>query len=387
MEGCLTKAVAEINLLDAALATQKEKRRYDRFSIKNAGNWTDAQLKCDDAEEPNEPGPVVIASNYITVFNSNEVEKLAIAYTDSTRDQANRIKGLVKKIRASSQQKELVGIPEGWRDYCEDLERKFPNFAEIVAFVRNQLALSSKPTGDGVLRLPPFMLVGGPGIGKTEFALTIATDFKTTFELIDISSAQTGSPLAGSEAYWGNSQPGMLFNTLVFGDVANPIIMLDEVDKAYGRRGEYDPLSALHQLLEPRQARNFHDLSVVELTIDASHVIWIATANKIEELTGPIIDRFTIFNVEDPSKEQMPAIVATQYQRFIDKHPSGAFFERTIRDEVLAELCEYHPRKVRKILDLAFGLAAYDGREYLTVKDIRAGDVGDKRRPGIGFIR
>jgi ATP-dependent Lon protease len=177
-----------------------------------------------------------------------------------------------------------------------------------------------------------------------------------------------------------------LFNALVFNQVANPIVMMDEIDKVRGDKS-YNPLAALHQLLELRQAKRFRDLSVPELNVDASHVIWIATANTLDNIDKPIIDRFTVFPIADPSRTQMSAIVTNQYQRFIDTHPCGKIFEgNRILPEVLDELCKHHPRKVRKMLDQAFGLAAIHKRSYLTVDDIKACDSGDKRKTGIGFM-
>ncbi|MGZ5001422.1 MAG: AAA family ATPase [Methylomonas sp.] len=336
-------------------------------------------------EDHDDETAAIAAPPRVAVFDLKEVDQLERAYADATKDQANRIKGLVKKIRNTSAHKLLVTIPEHWRDYCEDLTERFPNFAEVTAFIRNQLALSE--AGDQVLRIPPFLLVGGPGIDKTEYALTIASDFRTKLTVIDVSNAQTGSALTGSESFWSNSQPGRLFNALVMGEMANPIIMLDEIDKARPGNSDYKPLAALHQLLEPRQAKEFHDLSVPELTIDASQVLWMATANNLDALEQPIIDRFTVFHISDPSSEQMPAIVSNQYKRFIEKHPSGQVFEDAIRDDVLTELCKHHPRKVRKLLEQSFGLAAFDKRSYLTVADIKASDTGaGRKKAGIGFL-
>jgi hypothetical protein len=358
----------------------KSEIEYDEFEDADEG------VEDDEWNEENDDEMMAIAAPLrVAVFDLEEVDQLERAYADATRDQANRIKGLVKKIRGASAHKLLVTIPADWRDYCEELTERFPNFAEVTAFIRNQLALSE--AGDQVLRIPPFMLVGGPGIGKTEYALTIASDFRTKLTVIDVSNAQTGSALTGSESFWSNSQPGALFNALMTGEMANPIVMLDEIDKARPGHSGYNPLAALHQLLEPRQARAFHDLSVPELNIDASHVLWMATANNLEGLDQPIIDRFTVFHISDPSSEQMPAIVNNQYRRFIDKHPSGQVFEDAIRDDVLGELCKHHPRKVRKLLEQSFGLAAFDKRSYLTVADIKASDTGaGRKKAGIGFL-
>jgi|APLak6261667961_1056064.scaffolds.fasta_scaffold02638_2 ATP-dependent Lon protease len=159
----------------------------------------------------------------------------------------------------------------------------------------------------------------------------------------------------------------------------------NELDKS-GGDPRYNPMSALHGLLEPRQAKQFKDLSVPELTIDASNLIWIATGNTSDGIEKPILDRFTIFNIEEPTKEQGAVIVTNLYKRFIDNHPSGNIFESDIRDDVLMELSKHHPRKIRKMLNQAFGMAAFNDRTYLTVEDIKSCESGDIKKAGIGFL-
>ena len=323
-------------------------------------------------------GPTVL------MYTEDDVNRLELNYKNASKEQKLRISGMVKRLREGNPNKKLVTINNDWRELCSDLAEKFPNFSEVVGFMRNQLALSAE-AGDSVLRFCPFLLLGPSGVGKTEFLLTVSEYFKTRLEIIDIASAQSGAALTGSESFWGNTQTGSLFNTLVFGDVGNPVFMLDEIDKA--KSGDYKPLAALHPLLESRQAKRFHDLSAAELTLDASNVIWVATANSLESIEKSIIDRFVVFTIDAPTKKQMQAIVVNQYSRFIEKHPSGGFFEAKARPEVLSELCKYHPRKVRKMIEQSFGLAAYDKRRYLTVQDIIDSDnVKEKPQNGIGFM-
>ena len=319
----------------------------------------------------------------VTVYNPYEVDQLEINYRGATRDHSSRVNTIVKRMRAAGPEKKLVAIPNDWVNYCNNLEKKFPNFTEAIDFIRNQIALSA--VGDEVLRFPPLLLVGPPGIGKTEFMLSIAEDFKTRLEIVDVANAQTGATLAGSEAYWSNTKPGTIFTTLVFGEVANPLIMLDEIDKS--RQDDvHRPIAALLQLLENRQAQEFHDLSVPEVAIDASHIIWIATANCLETIDSPIVDRFVVFHIKEPNKKQMPAIVKNQYERFIKQNASGVFFEKNIRKDTLIELCKYHPRNVRKILEQSFGLAAREERNHITVNDILACKTNDNKRAAIGFM-
>jgi hypothetical protein len=326
---------------------------------------------------------VKVHNDFVIVFNESDADALLEEYANAPRDQALRVKALVSRMQKVSSAKRMAVIPKNWKAYCKNLEAKFPNFKNVILYIRGQMSLAAR--SNQALRMGPILLNGPKGIGKSEFALTLSEDMKTTLKIIDISSSQSGSTLSGSESHWINSQPGLLWTTLVLGDVCNPIIMLDEIDKANGHSGT-QPLSALHQLLEKKQSRKFRDLCIPELPIDASNVLWIATSNTTTTLEQQIVDRFTVFEIAEPTPAHMRSIIANQYKKFIDEEPAGYAFEASIRDDVKNELINYHPRKVRKILEMAFGIASYEDREYLTIGDIRACDVGNKPKPGIGFM-
>jgi len=324
------------------------------------------------------------SENLIALYKVSDVDQLDIDYKGASREQASRVNNLVKKIRGNTHQKRLAIIPNKWKGCCDTLSSSFPNFSEVIEFIRSQLALSS--ISNQVLKLPPILLVGDAGIGKTEFMLTLANLFDTKLSVIDVANSQSGSALAGSENFWGNTKPGQLFESLVFGEVANPIVMLDEIDKVVANSA-YNPLSALHALLEERQAKQFKDLSVPEIQIDASHVVWIATANKLNSIEKPICDRFTTFHIETPSSVQMREIVKNQYTKFIQSSPSGVYFDSSIENDVMDKLCSFHPRGVRKMLERAFGVAAVNNRKKLIVSDIQETKIIEvAEKIGIGFM-
>jgi len=106
----------------------------------------------------------------------------------------------------------------------------------------------------------------------------------------------------------------------------------------------------------------------------------------LETIDPPIVDRFVVFHIKEPDKKQMPAIVKNQYERFIKQNAAGPFFEKRIRKNTLIELCKYHPRNVRKILEQSFGLAAREERNHITVNDILACKTNDEKRATIGFM-
>lgn len=183
--------------------------------------------------------------------------------------------------------------------------------------------------------------------------------------------AQSGAALAGSESFWGNSQPGQLFNLLTSQPNANPMVMLDELDKAGGDE-RYDPLAALHTLLEPAAARNFVDLSVRDLAINASHVNWLATANDLERLSQPILSRFSVLHIPAPSAEQVSIIVRNLYNQIRGESSWGQHFADILCDEVVEGMSTLAPRKIRITLQRAFGAAARAGRSYILAEDLKS---------------
>ena len=136
------------------------------------------------------------------------------------------------------------------------------------------------------------LLLGDPGIGKAHFGRRLAQLLSTGFGFVSMSSLTAGWVLSGASSQWKNAKPGKVFDTLLHGDYANPVMVIDEIDKA-GSDPQYDPLGALYSLLEHDTAMNFID-EFVEIPIDASSVVWIATANDASRIPEPILNRMNV---------------------------------------------------------------------------------------------
>lgn len=249
---------------------------------------------------------------------------------------------------SSEMMKELAG-----------LHVAFPNFKHVIHYIQDRLLLQQVATDNQVIRLPAILLKGEPGIGKTEFVRSLADIFGTSYLRIDLSGGQSSHTLTGSEQHWANSQTGRVWETLIKGDYANPVVLLDELEKGTGSQ-QGPVLPSLLTLLEPETAREFQDNNIPEVAIDASHVLWFAGANRLDDLAPELIDRMTLFEIEPPTPEECQVIACNIYQRLIQKGGYDQFFQPELPGETAAHLAHHHPRAIRKLLEMSLAHAARD---------------------------
>src|ERR687895_401835 len=224
-----------------------------------------------------------------------------------------------------------------------EMERLFgelPNFAEVLADIRKHLALCIDSNDS--IELPPMLLLGEPGIGKTHFARKVAELLGTGFGFVPMSSLTAGWVLSGASSQWKNAKPGKVFDTFLNGDYANPVIVVDELDKA-SSDGQYDPLGALYELLEVQTATRFID-EFVELPIDASGAVWLATANDAGRIPEPLLDRLCVYEIEPPDAEGSARIARTIYSEIRNSHDWGKHFPEALSTPAVEKLASLPPR-------------------------------------------
>jgi len=175
-----------------------------------------------------------------------------------------------------------------------------------------------------------------------------------------------------------------VFWALVNNGHVSPIFALDELDKVVSPHSWGGPLAPLHTLLESESARSFAD-GCFPLPIDASHVIWIATANDVDWLAAPMRSRFLIFNISNPTREERLGITHSIASRLSDEY-WGLEFD----SEVLLLVSEYSPRVRRQLLTVALARAARYGESRVGVERLmevieRDNRVNGQSRRGLGF--
>jgi ATP-dependent Lon protease len=230
------------------------------------------------------------------------------------------------------------------------------------------------------VELPPMLLLGEPGIGKTHFARKISQLLGTGFGFVPMSSLTAGWVLSGASSQWKNAKPGKVFDTFVNGDYANPVIVVDEIDKA-SADGQYDPLGALYELLETETAKRFVD-EFVELPIDAAGAVWLATANDVGRIPEPLVSRLAVYEIEAPDADGAARIASTIYGEIRSAHDWGRQFPEALSASALEKLAALPPREMRRAIHSAFGNAKVAGRS-----EVRPDDIQDSRgrKARIGF--
>ena len=257
---------------------------------------------------------------------------------------------------------------------------ELPNFTEVLDDVRRQLALCQDSRD--ALEIMPMLLLGPPGIGKTHFAREISHLLGTGMGFISMSSLTAGWVLSGASSQWKGARPGKVFETLVDGAYANPVMVVDEIDKARGEHA-YDPLGALYSLLEHDTAQHFTD-EFAEVAIDASQVVWVATANDERAIPEPILNRMNVYEVHAPDKDAARTIAMRLYASIRSHHGWGLRFDDVPSEAVLAQMALLAPREMRRAWMTAFGNARLDSRASVTVADLP--ETAGRRSP-IGFVQ
>ena len=258
---------------------------------------------------------------------------------------------------------------------------EMPNFHAVLDDIRRQLALCQDSRD--ALEITPMLLLGPPGVGKTHFAREVAQLLGTGMGFVSMSSLTAGWVLSGASSQWKGARPGKVFETLVDGEYANPVMVVDEIDKARGEHA-YDPLGALYSLLEHDTAQQFVD-EFAEVAVDASQLIWVATANDERAIPEPILNRVNVYQVAAPDRDAARAIALRLYSSIRSQHDWGRRFEPAPLDAVLDGLADMAPREMRRAWMTGFGNARLDGRDRIEPSDLPAAGGAGKRGP-LGFM-
>ncbi len=186
-------------------------------------------------------------------------------------------------------------------------------------------------------------LVGPPGVGKTSICKSIATALNKEFVQLTLGGVHDEAEIRGHRKTYIGAMPGRILSNLAKSQSNNPLFLLDEVDKiTRDMRG--DPSAALLEVLDPNQNKTFRD-NYLELPYDLSNVMFVLTANDLQNLDKPLLDRLEVIEMEGYTLEEKIAI-ATQYLVPKQAKEHGLDIEKlTITKNAIIEIIEGYTRE------------------------------------------
>lgn len=303
-----------------------------------------------------------MSNHQINIARKQDVERRIQELSRRSSDIKSRLAPALKSLW--NPERSLACIEN--LDCFTDLKHRFPNFKEVITlFEANAkgLAKNKQPLACG-----PILLAGDPGLGKTYFVSELAQAIGIPFYELSLANLTASFVISGGNLQWGEGTVGFIAKSLATSSVANPILLLDELDKTPSN-DRFTPINPFYSLLERHTACRFRD-EALEIELDASHIIWFATANYPEDIPPPILSRMKVFTIKNPDQNEMMRVINSIYQNLRSSTSYGNLLDAGLQEEVINCLQSHSPRDVRKMLEDAMLSALMHDRNWLTVADI-----------------
>ena len=280
----------------------------------------------------------------------------------------------------------MLNLP--WGEYTEDnlnlinaekvLNKDHYGLEKVKERILEHLAVL-KLRGD--LKSPILCLYGPPGVGKTSLGKSIAAALKRKYVRMSLGGLHDEAEIRGHRKTYIGAMPGRIIKGLMKAGSSNPVFILDEIDKVTQVTHNGDPASALLEVLDPEQNNAFHD-NFLDVDYDLSKVMFIATANNLNTIPAPLLDRMELIEVsgyiteekiEIARKHLIPRIMESmgidKTQVKLPKNTIEAIIESYTRESGVRELEKKIGKVFRKLA------RSYATNGYFPMHDVKPADL------------
>lgn len=300
----------------------------------------------------------------------------------------------------------MIDLP--WNEYSKDnfnlkhaqriLDKEHYGLEKVKERIIEHLAVL-KLRGD--LKSPIICLYGPPGVGKTSLGKSIAEALNRKYVRMSLGGLHDEAEIRGHRRTYIGAMPGRIIQGLLKAGTSNPVFVLDEIDKI-GNDFKGDPASALLEVLDPEQNNTFHD-NYLDIDYDLSKILFIATANNLNTVSQPLLDRMELIDISGYIQEEKVEIARRHLlPKQLENHglekdeinipqkTMNAIVENYTRESGVRELDKKIAKILRKIArkkasgeDYPKNLSVTDLKEYLGIQEYSRDKYEGNEYPGV----
>jgi ATP-dependent Lon protease len=375
-----SRDAATIQALRGALPRPR-RSRADQSDLAETPDGDEIETST-EPDRPAEPGHYVMDRHTIT-------EALLAAGYDGSFDtmstgEEQRARTLVAYRDQPLWRRHLIGAP-AMTVRLEQLGVAQPNFLTAIGMVRRAVTLSQ--ISGSPLRIPPTILLGSPGCGKSRFVRALAACLGTTISIIDGATIPDVGSITGYPPAWKGAGSGRLARAILTANTSGPIIYIEEAEKIVDYEQARYPLDKILSLLDSSTAAAYMDENL-QVPMRAQHATVLLSVNSLDGLSQPLLDRTIIFSIPDLDPDQRDSVLEAMLAEASQAVGLSVSFASRA---ALAPVKALGLRRARLALELAIALAVEHDRRFITATDVTAA-VAMLRDPGraaerqVGFI-
>lgn len=303
-------------------------------SVNISGNRATAPKPSTEKTQNGAPG--VTESGRIPIID----EKMMSNYADSKTIKESWSQKKADQLRAGVT---LIPTPAGG---ITTLRAEFPWFGELLDFLEMWLERNAA-LGVADCRLPPLLLMGGYGSGKTFFGKRLAEVLGVPHRLLAVGGSTDNRQLAGTSRGWSSAYPSLPVDFMAETGIGNGLLVVDELDKESHDRRNGRMSDTLLQLLEPSNAKAFMD-PFLGCPVDCRYLQWMLTCNSLKGINAALLSRVRLFTVSQPSRIHYPRLAQQIRHAFAREYQVDPRFLPALDGEDL-DLIQTQCQSVRQV--------------------------------------